>query len=123
MKKDVIRLRNMVFHGYHGVWDAEQQIGQRFQIDLEIYGDISTAGESDLLKDTIDLYEVHQVVEAIVTGRKFKLIEALAEHIAATLISKFDIPELMVRVRKPNSPIRGISEGIEVEIVRSAEHA
>ncbi len=72
-----------------------------------------------MLKDTVDLYRVYQTVEQVVTGRKFKLVEALAESIADELLKGFPIPRLLVRVRKPNSPIRGISDGIEVEIVRS----
>jgi len=120
MPSDVLRLNNMVFHAYHGVWDAEREVGQRFQIDVEIRRDLSYAGRTDLLKDTVDLYKVYDVIERIVTGRKFKLVEALAESIANVLLEEFGLTSLVVRVRKPNSPIRGISDGIEVEIHRTA---
>jgi len=114
-----LRLNNMLFHAYHGVWDEEREVGQRFQVDVEIYRDLSISGKTDKLKDTVDLYKVYETVERVVTGRKFKLVEALAETIADELLQHFDIPLIRVRVRKPNSPIRGISDGIEVEIVRS----
>ena len=120
MPPDVLRLKNMVFHAYHGVWDAEREVGQRFQIDVEILSDLSLCGRTDLLKDTVDIYKVYDVVERIVTGRKFKLVEALAESIAQVLLEEFGLTSLVVRVRKPNSPIRGISDGIEVEIYRTA---
>jgi dihydroneopterin aldolase len=110
----------MVFHAYHGVWDAEREVGQRFQIDVEILRDLSHPGRTDLLKDTVDLYRVYDVIERIVTGRKFKLVEALAETIAQVLLEEFGLKSLIVRVRKPNSPVRGISDGIEVEIYRTA---
>ncbi len=119
MARDVLRLNNMLFHAYHGVWDEEREVGQRFQVDVEIYRDLSISGKTDKLKDTVDLYKVYETVERVVTGRKFKLVEALAETIADELLQHFDIPLIRVRVRKPNSPIRGISDGIEVEIVRS----
>lgn len=121
MARDVLRLKNMLFHAYHGVWDEEREVGQRFQVDVEIYDDFSVAGKSDRLKDTIDLYRVYQVVEEVVVRRQFKLVEALAETIAQALLQEFDIREILVRVRKPNSPIKGISDGIEVEIVRTAQ--
>ncbi len=120
MEQDVIRLKNMLFHAYHGVWDEEREVGQRFQVDVEIYGDFSTAGKSDRLKDTVDLYRVYQVVEQVVVRRQFKLVEALAESIAQALLREFAIQKIRVRVRKPNSPIKGISDGIEVEILRTS---
>lgn len=120
METDVIRLRNMLFHAYHGVWDEEREVGQRFQVDIEIYRDVSASGRTDLLRDTIDLYKVYDIIEKIVTGKQFKLVEALAETIARELLKQFPIPRLLVRVRKPNSPIPGICDGIEVEIIRSA---
>jgi dihydroneopterin aldolase len=108
----------MVFRGYHGVWDEERQIGQRFEVDVEFIIDVSNAAKSDNIKDTIDFYKVYQVVENIVAQKSFKLVETLAETIAAALLRKFSAPELRLRVRKPNSPVPGICDGIEVEIVR-----
>jgi len=118
MPRDHIRLNKMVFRGYHGVWDEERQIGQRFEVDVEFIIDVNTAAKSDNIKDTIDLYKVYQIVETIVTKKSFKLVETLAETIAAALLRKFSTSELRVRVRKPNSPVPGICDGIEVEIVR-----
>ncbi len=120
MAGDVLRLNKMVFHAFHGVWDEEREVGQRFEVDIAIFSDFREAGASDRLKDTIDLYKLYDTVEKVVTRRTFKLVEALAENIAETLLKKFPISKLQVRVRKPNSPIRGITDGIEVEIVREA---
>jgi len=120
MPEDVLRLNKMVFHAFHGVWDEERHVGQRFEVDIAIFGDTSSSGKSDRLKDTVDLYKLYEVVEEVVTKRTFKLVEALAENIAATLLEQFPIKKLRIRVRKPNSPIRGITDGIEVEILREA---
>jgi dihydroneopterin aldolase len=108
----------MVFRGYHGVWDEERQVGQRFEVDVEFVIDVKTAAKSDNIRNTIDLYKVYQAIENIVTKKSFKLVETLAETITTALLRKFPIHELRVRVRKPNSPVPGICDGIEVEIVR-----
>jgi dihydroneopterin aldolase len=121
MTNDILRLRNMTFHAYHGVWDEEREVGQRFEVDIEIFTDSRAAGASDRLKDTVDLYKVYEVVEEIVTSGRFQLVEALAENVATAVRERFGVGKLLVRVRKPHSPIPGISEGIEVEIVRSDE--
>jgi dihydroneopterin aldolase len=118
MARDYIRLNRMVFRGYHGVWDEERQVGQRFEVDVEFIGNVEAAAKSDNIRDTIDLYKVYQIVEKIVTGKTFKLVETLAEKIAAALLRRFPVNELRVCVRKPNSPVPGICDGIEVEIVR-----
>jgi len=115
---DFLRLKNMVFHGYHGYWDEERQVGQRFEVDVEMMIDVQKAAESDNIRDTVDLYKVYQAVEGVVTKKNFKLVETLAEHIAASLLRRFGVEEVNVCVRKPNSPVPGICDGIEVEIHR-----
>lgn len=120
MAANIIRLRNMVFHGYHGVYPAEREIGQRFEVDVEVRLKDFPQGQSDLLSDTVDMYELHDAVRDIIMNKRYKLIEALAEHVANCLLEQFKIDELLIRIRKPYSPIKGISDGIEVEIVRKA---
>jgi dihydroneopterin aldolase len=121
MRQDLIRLNKMIFRGYHGVGEEERQIGQRFEVDVEFARSIKAAAASDSIKNTIDLYKVYQVVENVVTRKSFKLVETLAEAIAAALLRRFSAEALRVRVRKPNSPVPGICDGIEVEIVRQKE--
>ncbi len=118
MTADFVRLKNMVFHGYHGYWDEEREVGQRFEVDVELQVDVAAAAQSDHIRDTVDLYKVYQIVERVVTGKRFKLVETLAERIASVLLQRFAIREVHLRVRKPNSPVPGICDGIEVEILR-----
>ena len=118
MTPDFVRLRNMVFHAHHGYWDEERQVGQRFEVDVELMLEVKPAAASDHIRDTIDLYKVYQTVEKVVIKNSFKLVETLAESIAAALLKKFGLQEVHVTVRKPNSPVPGICDGIEVEIFR-----
>ena len=50
---DKIILSGMVFYGFHGMSEAEQELGQRFDVDLVVRLDLSKAGASDMLEDTI----------------------------------------------------------------------
>ncbi len=118
MAKDILRLKNMTFHAYHGVWDEEREIGQRFEVDMELMVDVGAVAKTDKLRDTVDLYTVFQTVEAVISEQKFNLVETMAERIADRVLQDFSVSELLVRVRKPHAPIRGIQDGIEVEIVR-----
>ncbi|MFQ5601635.1 MAG: dihydroneopterin aldolase [bacterium] len=121
MTKDTLKLKNMTFHAFHGVWDEEREIGQRFEVDVEIKVDALHVSKTDKLKDTIDLTSVYEKVKSVVLRDRYLLVETMAEKIARQLMHAFEIPELVVRVRKPHAPIRGIQDGIEVEIVRTKD--
>jgi len=119
MASDILKVKNMTFHAYHGVWDEEREIGQRFEVDVELKIDARFAAETDKLKDTVDLYTVFETVEGVVSNRKFRLLETMAEKIAKEILHQFQVSEVLVRVRKPHAPIRGIQDGIEIEITRT----
>ena len=119
MAADVLRLRNIRFFAYHGLYPEEGKLGQHYEVDLEFFTDLSVAGSSDYVEKTINYPEAYEIVEAVVTGERFNLVEALAERIAARLGERFSPVELLVRVRKPNPPLAAHFDGIEVEIRRT----
>jgi dihydroneopterin aldolase len=119
MPSDVLRLRNMRFFAHHGLFPEEKKLGQHFEVDIELFGDLSAAGKSDDVARTLNYPELYELVEKVVTQQRFKLVEALAEGIAQTIGECFAPIELTVRVRKPNPPIAAHFDGIEVELHRS----
>lgn len=118
---DRIALREMLFYGRHGVHPEEAQLGQRFEVDLELYLDTSHAGETDSLADTVDYGQVYETIRSIVEGQRFALIEALAAALARAVLSQYCVEAVTVRVRKPQAPIKGISGGAEVDIHRKRD--
>ncbi len=118
---DRIRLNEMVFYGYHGVLPEEQSLGQRFIVDVEIVTDLRPAGATDDLEQTVNYAAVYATVRDIVTGPPCKLIEALAERIAARILADHPAVERVgVRVRKPAVPIAGaMLASAEVRIERA----
>ncbi|MEW6755807.1 MAG: dihydroneopterin aldolase [Candidatus Latescibacterota bacterium] len=118
MGTDILRLRNMRFYAHHGVFAEEGVLGQQYEVDVEVRGDFSRAGHSDRLEHTVDYPRLCALVEEVVTGRRFALVEALAEHIALRLGREFAPVDLTVRVRKPHPPVNLHFDGIEVEIHR-----
>jgi len=116
---DVIRLKNMVFYGYHGVSDSEKSLGGKFEVDVELYKDLKTAGQSDNLNDTLNYEKVYKIVNDCTRNNKFYLIETLAERIANTVVGQFLAHKVVVRVRKPHAPVKGVLDTVEVEIERA----
>lgn len=118
---DKIFLRDMVFYGYHGVFESERELGQRFEVDVELHLDLRSAGRSDDLELTVNYVDVYTVVKEIVEEQEFDLVEALAEAIAQQILSAYDLERVVVRVRKPHAPIGGVTGGVEVEISRTPD--
>ncbi len=115
---DKIIFEKMQFYAYHGVFEEENRLGQKFEIDLEMFLNLQKAGSSDELDDTINYAKVYDVVNEIVMGTKMKLLEAIAENIAKELLKQFTLDEIIVRVRKLNPPIHGYLKSVSVEIRR-----
>lgn len=116
---DKILLQNMMFYGFHGVYEHEREIGQRFYVDVELELDISKAAETDNLNDTLNYISIYEQVRLVMENKKFTLLEALAGHIAKSLLSTDGITRTTVRVRKPCVPLPGQLDYVQLEVTRS----
>ena len=111
-----VSLENIRLYGYHGASENERELGQRFEIDVEITADLSQAVATDSMSKTVNYEQVYRLVEAEVVHEKYHLLETMADKIARDLLSKFDAEEVLVRVRKPSVPIAGAIDHVEVEV-------
>ena len=93
----IIELAGLELFGYHGVLEEEKLNGQTFWYDVEL--EVGEWGATDRLEEAVD-YRL--VVDAVreVNERRFDLLEALASTVAETLIDRFAIARVKVRVRK-----------------------
>lgn len=116
---DKILFNRMEFWGYHGAFPEENKLGQRFYVDLELSCDLSRAGHSDNLNDTVNYADVYTTTKQVVEGERYALVEAVAEQIASRLLTQYVlIAEVLVRVVKPDPPIPGHYQSVAVEIKR-----
>lgn len=118
---DKLFIEGMSFFARHGVLPAEREVGQRFLVDVTLFLDLSPAGSADDLERTVDYLAVYRKVEEIVCGRSFKLLETLAEVLAAAIIDAFPVTRVAVRVKKPGAPLPGCFETVGVEIARGRD--
>ncbi len=116
---DKLRLAGLSFFGHHGALDAERQLGQRIELDVELSGDFSHCAARDALGDALDYTEVYRSVKELVERRSFRLLEALAGAVANELLRDFPVERVVVKVRKPNVPFSASLSNVEVEIERS----
>ena len=112
-----IRLNNIQLYGYHGVGDYEKKNGQQFEIDIEVYTDLTAAINTDNIDSTTNYTALYDIVVNVFTSHRYNLIESLANQIASTLTDNFCLSGCRVIIRKPDAPINGILDTVEVEIM------
>jgi dihydroneopterin aldolase len=109
MASDRIILKGMSFYGYHGVNQEEKVLGQGYEVDLEAEIDLSLAGHSDQLEDTVSYTLMYRATRDVVEGKSHNLLESLAQGIADRLLGDLPLKGITVMVKKPNPPIKGSS--------------
>ena len=113
-----IHLKNCAFFARHGLLDEEERLGQRFYVDAVLDVEPSRPLELDLMESTVDYGAAFSVIETIITGKRRFLIESLAWEVARTLSDQFpEIRRARITVRKPNAPVRGVLDYVEVTVV------
>ncbi|WP_018043611.1 dihydroneopterin aldolase [Methylobacterium sp. 88A] len=117
---DRILVERIAVFAYHGLLEEEARIGQRFYISLDCRIDLRPAGLSDDMAKTVSYADLTEIVVRIATTRRFALIEALAEAIAAEILERFEgVDSIVVRVDKPSAPVPAVIDGVAISILRS----
>jgi dihydroneopterin aldolase len=115
---DELRITGIQAKGFHGLFDFEQRDGQIFLVDLLVKGDLSKAGNSDSIEDTVDYGAMTARVKELIESGPYRLIERLAEVIATSLKEEFALSSIEVTVHKPEAPVGVKVDDISVTIRR-----
>ncbi|MBZ0270266.1 dihydroneopterin aldolase [bacterium] len=113
-----ITLADIGLVGHHGYHAAEKELGQRFELDVDLWVDIESAGASDDLEDAVNYELVYTLVEKTMREDRFSLLEALATDLVESIYEEFEVEGVTVRVRKPSIPGCPNVGYVEVEVNR-----
>jgi dihydroneopterin aldolase len=111
----IVGLREL---GVHGVLAEEQTRPQPFEVDVELSVDVSAAGESDSLDDTVDYSAVSEAVSRVVRSERYQLLERLATRIAEVCRVDERVIAVAVTVRKLHPAVRAMVDHVAVRIER-----
>lgn len=114
---DAILVEGIQIPAALGVSAAERRMRRPVLVDLVVERDLAPAGRSDRIADTIDYQRLFDVVAEVASGQQHRLVEALAERIAAAIFARFDVRAVTVSVRKPK-PVAGVLDHAGVRIRR-----
>ena len=115
---DTLRIRAIRAYGYTGFFDAEQELGQWFEVDLEIALDLSSTGADDELAHTLNYAAVIERVKALVEGSRFRTIERLNTRLCEAVLAFPEVREVRSSLTKVAAPIAGFDGRVTVEMVR-----
>lgn len=111
----VIRLEGMTFRAFHGVLPEERRLGGPFRVDLKLTVE-APPRYRDRLNETLDYRLAHARVAALMTRRKYRTLESLADAMADALVRLSRVAAARVRVTKLSPPLGpGTTSAVEIE--------
>lgn len=116
---DRIEIKGIQVLARHGVLEHERVEPQPFLIDLTVYLDLSRAGASDELADTVDYGRLAQEAHDLVADESHLLIETVADRVAGRILAEPRVQRVTVTVHKPEAPIPLEFGDVAVTIDRS----
>jgi 7,8-dihydroneopterin aldolase/epimerase/oxygenase len=117
----VLEIRGVRVMGTHGVLDKERVHPQPFEFDLDVGFDMSAAGVSDALEDTVDYGALIDAAAAVVTGPWCALLERLATQMATAVLrvdKRIRSVEIAIRKLEPPVPYEMTSAGVRLTVSR-----
>jgi dihydroneopterin aldolase len=102
---DRIELRGLVVTGICGALPEERERAQPLEVDLDVIADLSKAGASDDLDDTLDYGAITTTVERVIVGGTPQLLEHLAQNLADAVLADPRASSVTVSVRKLRPPV------------------
>jgi dihydroneopterin aldolase len=103
---------------HHGVTEAEQEVGQRLEIDVRFDVPDCDAVLTDRIEDTVDYSQVADLVVLAATERSYRTLERLAHVIAERLMERYGCDLVRVRAAKPEPPLPLSIDEVAVEVTR-----
>lgn len=98
-----------------GVHPEERRVFRDLEADVRLSVDLRAAGRSDDLADTVDYASLAERLRAVSAASRFRLLEALAEALAAVAFSDPRVSAAEIALRKPGAVPDALAE---VRIVR-----
>jgi len=110
----LIELEGLEFYAFHGHFEVEKVAGNRFLVSLKIEAELSKAGQTDKLEDTLDYQKAYQAVK-----EEMAVSSDLLEHVCQRIINRIkteftEVQKVTVKVSKMNPPMGGQIERVSL---------
>lgn len=117
---DKILIDRLELYARIGVKSAEREVGQWLVASLEVDCDLSRAGQSDNLHDTLSYSDIARTIHEIGVTTTCDLLEYMAEKMCAALLERFPAATTVrLRLLKRPPPVALSIAEAGIEMTRS----
>jgi len=120
---DRIHIRDLTARCIIGINDWEREKKQDVVINVTLHVDLSRAGASDRIEDTVDYKDLRNRIMSAVEESEYFLIERMVEAIADLCLTDPRIQRVDVSVDKPGALRFARSVGVEITRTRRGSRA
>lgn len=114
-----IIIEEMEFYAFHGHYQEEQIVGNRFLLDLEMEADLAAPANSDNLKDAVNYQLAYKIIKHEMRRTKSKLLENIGKRILDALFTEMEgVEKATIRIRKLNPPMGGPIKSVGIKMSR-----
>jgi len=114
-----IVIEEMEFYAFHGHYQEEQIVGNRFLVDLELKTDLTAPAVSDQLDDAVNYQQAYKIIKHEMRRTKSNLLENIAKRILDALFSEMEgIEKATVKIRKMHPPMGGPIQSVGIKMSR-----
>jgi dihydroneopterin aldolase len=118
---DTIFIREFRVDAWVGIYEWEKQRAQTLEMEIDIGIPGNAVGRTDNIHDTVHYGEVVERIKHDLAERRFRLLEALAEHVCGVITRDFKAPWVRLSVAKLGH-VRSVRKvGVTLERRRDAE--
>ncbi|RAK02979.1 dihydroneopterin aldolase [Larkinella arboricola] len=111
-----ISLEGLEFFAYHGFYDEEQKIGNKYSVDITVTADLSEAAQLDRLSTTVNYGDLYNITHAAMQ-QPARLLEHIAHNIIVEIRKKYPrVDTVEVSVSKFNPPIGGVCHRAKITL-------
>jgi 7,8-dihydroneopterin aldolase/epimerase/oxygenase len=103
-----VSLEGIEFFAYHGFYEEERKLGNKYSVDITVSLDITEAASTDDLQGTVNYEELYDIIrhEMLTPSR---LLENIAYRIIDRTYEAYpDVEWVEVSISKFNPPLGGI---------------
>ena len=116
-----VALEGMEFFAYHGYYDEEQKMGNKYSVDVSVATDLTAAAEHDALAETVNYELLYKIISGAMS-RPSRLLESLNLQIIREVFKRFpSVEQVEVSISKFNPPIGGVCRAARVTMNKSRE--
>lgn len=102
-----ISLEGMEFYAYHGCYETERVVGNRFEVNLWVDADVSVAAQNDSLQESINYLHLYNIVEREMM-KTSHIVENVAHRIVTAIHSEIEgISHVKIQISKLAPPTGG----------------